>query len=116
MESLKIVPKSRARRFASVPTRGPKPARRRCFYFQLHDLGMSSHQGLIECAISSWYDRFQGCTFRSVLVPVPESFLAWLLQDGVALEEASEAVSVSPGRSLRCKIPVLLPGPPLCRL
>lgn len=49
-------------------------------------------QALLDCAIQSWYEAFKAVTFRSVLLPLPQEFLDWLVSDGLYLPEDSEAV------------------------
>lgn len=49
-------------------------------------------QALLDCMIQSWYATFKDVTFRSVLLPLPQEFLDWLVSDGLYLPEDSEAV------------------------
>ncbi len=43
--------------------------------------------------ISSWYPRFQQVTHRTIILPLPQSFLDWLLSDSIHLPEDAMAVS-----------------------
>jgi hypothetical protein len=58
---------------------------------------MPTTRELLECAISSWYPRFEGVTFKTTILPVPEGFEAWLLSDGIKVPEGSNAVSTRCG-------------------
>ena len=42
------------------------------------------------CRISNWYPKLSKYSIRTVLVPVPEDFLQYLLADGVVLPELPE--------------------------
>lgn len=48
---------------------------------------------LIACSISSWLPHFERNTFPTILIPLPDDFIEWLLEDGVMLPESSIAVS-----------------------
>ena len=53
---------------------------------------MVTREELLECRIISWYKQFEDHTFRSVILPLPDEFVAWLLEDGLFLPETSSAV------------------------
>lgn len=48
---------------------------------------------ILACQFSAWYPNFSDVAFRSKIIPLPSSFLEFLLQDGVFLPEGSQAVS-----------------------
>lgn len=48
---------------------------------------------LLNCRVSEWVPVFEKVTFPTRLIGLPESFVAFLIQDGVALAEHSAAVS-----------------------
>lgn len=44
------------------------------------------------CSFSAWYNQFSGSTLKSIAVPLPQEFVAYLNSDGVFLGAASKAV------------------------
>lgn len=46
-----------------------------------------------ECDIRSWYPALGHTSFGSEIIPLPEEFVAYLLQDGLHLPATSQAVS-----------------------
>lgn len=54
---------------------------------------MAAQQQLLDCQISRWYPQFQRVTFRTVLVPLPQPVLDWLVSDGLHLAPDTQAVS-----------------------
>jgi hypothetical protein len=55
---------------------------------------MAAVQELVDCMISNWYSRFQRATFRTILIPLPQPVVDWLVSDGLHMPADSEAVSV----------------------
>ena len=47
------------------------------------------------CRVSAWLPLFRGVTFKTVLLPLPQEFVDFLVADGVHLAEDSEAVSTA---------------------
>lgn len=45
------------------------------------------------CRFENWYPRFAAVTFKSRLVELTDDFIQYLKQDGVFLQEESDAVS-----------------------
>jgi len=63
---------------------------------------MAAVQELLDCMISRWYAVFQRVTFKTVLLPLPQPVLDWLVADGLHLPEDSQAVSLAkPQRILK---------------
>ena len=54
---------------------------------------MSGVQELLDCQIANWYPRFQRVTFKTVILPLPQPVLHWLVSDGLHLPADSQAVS-----------------------
>ncbi|EFN57174.1 hypothetical protein CHLNCDRAFT_21599, partial [Chlorella variabilis] len=52
---------------------------------------MAGVQELLDCMISSWYPRFQRVTFKTVILPLPQPVLDWLVSDGLHLPPDSQA-------------------------
>jgi hypothetical protein len=48
------------------------------------------------CSYAAWFPRYQQHALRSVVVELPDEFVAYLLEDGIVVGDASGAVSVSP--------------------
>lgn len=40
---------------------------------------------VLACAFAAWYERFQSVTFKSEVIPLPESFVTFLEADGINL-------------------------------
>ena len=59
---------------------------------------MAAVQQLLDCMVSSWYPRFARATFKTVLVPLPQPVLDWLVADGLHLPEDTQAVGGIAGR------------------
>ena len=53
---------------------------------------MSGVQELLDCQIANWYPRFQRVTFKTVILPLPQPVLDWLVSDGLHLPADSQAV------------------------
>lgn len=53
---------------------------------------MAGVQQLLDCMISRWYPNFQRATFKTVILPLPQPVLDWLVSDGLHLPDDSEAV------------------------
>ena len=53
---------------------------------------MSSVEQLLDCAVSAWYPRFQRVAFKTVIVPLPQPVVDWLVSDGLHLPDDSQAV------------------------
>lgn len=49
-------------------------------------------KAILNCQIGSWYRSFEQVTYRTRLIELPDSFVEYLLQDGVFLPEQSAAV------------------------
>ena len=47
---------------------------------------------VLECSFERWYHRFESVTFRSQVLPLPQDFVDYLVQDGVYLPEQNLAV------------------------
>lgn len=62
------------------------------FFFVRTLATMVTREELLQCRISSWYQQFEDHTFRSVILALPDEFVAWLLADGLFLPETSSAV------------------------
>ncbi|KAH7285767.1 hypothetical protein KP509_33G045000 [Ceratopteris richardii] len=56
---------------------------------------MKSHE-LDSCEIQRWYPRFKSVSLRTIIHPLPESFIAYLQEDGVFLPKNSEAIPSRP--------------------
>jgi hypothetical protein len=54
---------------------------------------MVTREELLQCSIGQWYDQYEKHTFPTMLVPLPEEFVAWLLEDGLFLPASNSAVS-----------------------
>ncbi|KAL4425346.1 hypothetical protein ABPG75_009362 [Micractinium tetrahymenae] len=52
---------------------------------------MAGVQQLLDCMISSWYPTFQRATFKTVILPLPQPILDWLVSDGLHLPDDSQA-------------------------
>lgn len=83
---------------------------------------MAGVQQLLDCMISSWYPNFQRTTFKTVILPLPQPVLDWLVSDGLHLPDDSQAVRRTSCRSNRvmscrfsqfCRCRRLLLLPPL---
>ena len=49
-------------------------------------------KAILNCQIGSWYRGFEQVTYRTRLIELPDTFVEYLLQDGVFLPEQSAAV------------------------
>ena len=54
---------------------------------------MVTKDELLQCSIGSWYYQYEKHTFPTILVPLPEEFVSWLLEDGLFLPASNSAVS-----------------------
>jgi len=50
-------------------------------------------RAVLNCQIGSWYAAFEHVTYRTRLIELPNTFVEYLLADGVYLPERSAAVS-----------------------
>jgi len=55
---------------------------------------MSQQDQLAACMISTWYPQFSSVAFKTVILPVSQQFVDYLVADGVQLYSDSEAVGV----------------------
>ena len=46
---------------------------------------MTEQQHVLSCALPSWYPHLRSSTIRSVVIPLPHSFIHYLQQDGILL-------------------------------
>ena len=54
---------------------------------------MVTREELLACSIHNWDPAFASHTFKTVCLPLPAGFAAWLEADGVFLPPNSTAVS-----------------------
>lgn len=54
---------------------------------------MAGVQELMDCMISNWYPRFAKVSFKTVILPLPQPVLDWLVSDGLRLPADNQAVS-----------------------
>lgn len=54
---------------------------------------MVTKEELLRCSIRHWYSQYESHTFPTILVPLPEEFVSWLLEDGLFLPASNSAVS-----------------------
>lgn len=57
---------------------------------------MAALQQLLDCRIGSWYPQFARVTFKTVLLPLPQPVVDWLVSDGLHLAPDTQAVSCDP--------------------
>ena len=53
---------------------------------------MTTVEHILSCSVEAWYPRFKTFSFRSRIVPLPKSFVDYLVQDGIYLPEGNSAV------------------------
>lgn len=52
-----------------------------------------SVQQVLNCQYQEWYPHFKSLSFRSEIIPIPRTFVSYLLDDGgVFLPESSDAL------------------------
>ena len=49
---------------------------------------------VLSCQFQEWYPQFRHVSLASEIIPLPEDFVEYLLEDGVFLPSGSEAVRV----------------------
>ena len=49
-------------------------------------------QALVDCMIGNWYPTFSRVTFKTVILPLPQPVLDWLVSDGLHVEADTQAV------------------------
>jgi len=48
-----------------------------------------SKSNVMQCSFANWYKSFEDVTVKSIIIPMPESFLTYLHTDGLVLPESS---------------------------
>lgn len=46
-----------------------------------------TEQQILNCMFSEWYKNFSKVTFKSEIIPLPEDFVQYLLEDGIFVNE-----------------------------
>jgi hypothetical protein len=60
---------------------------------KVQQCSMSGVHELLDCQIANWYPRFQRVTLKTVILPLPQPVLDWLVGDVLHVPADSQAVS-----------------------
>ena len=55
-----------------------------------------TEQHVLGCALPSWYPHLRSSTIRSIVIPLPHSFIQYLQQDGILLPTPPTTLTLNP--------------------